>query len=56
MSNGKRMGYSFKELNQTHLLDFLKTTRIHFGISPNKNINNSKVKDADQNDIDNLLS
>lgn len=56
ISNGKRMGYSFEELNQIHLIDFLKSTRIHFGISPDKNINNSKVKKADQSDIDNLLS
>jgi hypothetical protein len=56
MSNGKRMGYSMKELNQIHLLDFLKITKIHFGISNGENVKKPEVKPANQNNINSLLS
>jgi len=54
ISNAKRMGFSYKELNQTHLLDFLKSTRIHFGINSSLKENN-KPRKATQADIDKMM-
>jgi len=56
ISNAKRMGYSMEELNYIHLIDFLRITRIHFGFSSKTKITKTKVKSANQSDIDSLLS
>jgi hypothetical protein len=48
------MGYSLKELNQTYLLDFIKLTKIHFGISPGEN-QSDKPRKATQADIDKMM-
>jgi len=50
------MGFTYKELNQTNLLDFLKSTRIHFGIGSSGKIETPEVRPANQNDINSLLS
>lgn len=48
------MGFSYKELNQTHLLDFIKSTKIHFGVKSFKNKRN-KPRKATQADIDKMM-
>lgn len=54
----KKMNMSFVELNQFRVRDFLETFDIFTGKAKtnNTNSNQSNIKQADQSDINNLLS
>lgn len=47
------MTIPLNELNQIYLLDFIKLTNIHFGISDKKETN--KPRKATQADIDKMM-
>lgn len=47
------MGCSLEELNEIYLLDFIKLTKIHFGITTENQVN--KPRKATQKDIDIMM-